>query len=306
MIAPFSRNSRSARSIQRLSVGAVLAPAFLAALLLHACADDPTDPPMPPAPSRILVQPDSVVLNTIGASARLTATVIDAEGDTIADAPVAWASADREVATVDTAGTVTSVDFGQTRITARYDSVTGEAAVEVARKFTDREILEIFYEATAGDNWNENTNWLSNRPLSQWEGVETDAEGNVTGISLPRNNLWGSIPPELGYLLNLEVLSVYGNNLTGRIPPALGMLSTLRVFSLSSNMLSGSIPSELGGLVSVDSMYLSNNQLSGAIPPELGKLTNLELLWLFNNGLSGRILGLPRFRGRLVVGVDGV
>ena len=289
MIAPFSRNRRNARSIRRPSRATALPPILLAALLLHACADDPTDPPMPPAPSRILVQPDSVVLNTIGASARLTATVIDAEGDTIADAPVAWASADREVATVDTAGTVTSVDFGQTRITARYDSVTGEAAVEVARKFTDREILEIFYEATAGDNWNENTNWLSNRPLSQWEGVETDAEGNVTGISLPRNNLWGSIPPELGYLLNLEVLSVYGNNLTGRIPPALGMLSTLRVFSLSSNMLSGSIPSELGGLVSVDSMYLSNNQLSGAIPPELGKLTNLELLWLFNNGLSGRI-----------------
>jgi len=296
MIALFSRNCRNTRSIQRPPGTAALAPLFLAILLLHACADDPIDPPAPPAPSRILVEPDSLVLNTIGASAKLTATVIDSDGDTIADASITWASADREVATVDTAGRVTSVDFGQTRITARYDSVTGQAAVEVARKFTDREILEMFYETTGGDDWTDNTNWLGDQPLSRWAGVETDPEGNVTEISLPRNNLRGSIPPELGYLINLEVLSIYGNNLIGRIPPELGMLSKVRVLSLSTNTLEGSIPPELGGLASVDSMYLSNNRLSGVIPAELGTLSRLKLLWLFNNRLSG---GIPPELGNL-------
>jgi len=289
MTAPFSLNSRTARSIPRPPGTSALAPVFLAALLLHACADDPTDPPLPPAASRILIEPDSVVLNTIGASATLTATVIDTEGDTIDDATVTWASAAPAIATVDTAGTVTAVHFGKTRISATSDSVTGHATVEVKRKFTDREILTMLYEATGGDDWNDNTNWLSNRPLSGWAGVETDEDGHVTEISLPWNNLSGNIPPELGYLPNLEVLAAYGNLLTGRIPPELGMLTKVRVFSLSNNLLEGAIPSELGDLVSVDSMYLSDNRLSGSIPPELGKLANLKLLWLFNNGLSGRI-----------------
>ncbi|MDE2762778.1 MAG: Ig-like domain-containing protein [Gemmatimonadota bacterium] len=293
MTAPSSRNTRS---IPRPPGAAALAPVFLAALLLHACADDPTDPPLPPAASRILVEPDSVVLDTIGAGATLTATVIDTEGDTIDDATVTWASADREIATVDTAGTVTAVGFGQTRISARYDTLTGVAAVEVARTFTDREILEMFYEATGGGDWNENTNWLSDRPLSQWAGIETDAEGKVSGISLPRNNITGNIPPELGHLANLEVLSIYGNLLAGRMPPELGMLTSLRELSLSANLLSGPIPAELGSLVGVVSVHLSDNQLSGAIPSELGQLESLEVLWLFDNGLSGR---LPAALGNL-------
>ncbi|MDE2975864.1 MAG: Ig-like domain-containing protein [Gemmatimonadota bacterium] len=222
MTAPFSR---STRSMQRLPGAPVRAPILLAALLLHACSDDPTDPAMPGA-SRILVEPDSVVLNTIGASTTLTATVIDAKGDTIDDASVTWTSADAAVATVDKAGMVTSVDFGQTKVSATYDSVTGHAAVEVAPKFTDREVLEIFYEATGGDDWDEDTNWLSNQPLSRWAGIETGGEGQVIGLSLPWNNLTGGIPPELGYLANLEVLSIYGNLLAGRIPPELGMLTS--------------------------------------------------------------------------------
>lgn len=283
VIAPFSRSSRSARSIQRPPA----APVLLAALVLHGCSDDPTDP-APPGAGRILIEPDSVVLNTIGASTTLTATVIDTEGDTIDDASVTWASADAAVATVDKAGVVTSVDFGRTKVSATYDSVSGEAAVEVAPKFTDREILEMFYEATGGDDWYENTNWLSSQPLSRWAGIETGEEGRVTGISLPRNNLAGSIPPELGYLAGLEVLSVHGNHLRGRMPPELGMLTSLRELSLSANLLSGPIPAELGSLASVVSVHLSDNQLWGAIPPELGQLESLEVLWLFNNSLTGR------------------
>ena len=42
---------------------------------------------------------------------------------------------------------------------------------------TDREVLEILYHGTDGDNWTYNTNWLTDRPLDDWHGVGTDAGG---------------------------------------------------------------------------------------------------------------------------------
>ena len=37
---------------------------------------------------------------------------------------------------------------------------------------TEREILEKFYYATNGPNWNRNDNWLSDKPLKEWFGIE--------------------------------------------------------------------------------------------------------------------------------------
>ena len=43
----------------------------------------------------------------------------------------------------------------------------------------DRENLVNFYEATDGENWDDNTNWKSEEPLGQWFGVDTDENGEV-------------------------------------------------------------------------------------------------------------------------------
>ncbi|MDE2763572.1 MAG: Ig-like domain-containing protein [Gemmatimonadota bacterium] len=165
---PFrSRPWSSQRSVGCAALTAVL----LAALLLEACADDvPTAPAEESAPAlammtedstRVVIEPHWLTLDTIGVSDTLTATVLDADGDTIDDATVTWESADTTIAKVDTAGVVTSVEFGKTKVTATYDSVAAYATVEVAKPLTDREILEIFYEATGGEDWTENENWLS-------------------------------------------------------------------------------------------------------------------------------------------------
>ena len=69
---------------------------------------------------------------------------------------------------------------------------------------TDRAILVAFYEATNGDNWRYNTNWLSDEPLDQWHGVTTDDDGRLEWLYLDENRLTGSIPPELGQLSNLR------------------------------------------------------------------------------------------------------
>ena len=153
----------------------------------------------------------------------------------------------------------------------------------------DRAALVALYNATDGENWRWNFNWLTDEPLSEWHGVDTDDDGRVTSLSLWENQLSGPIPPELGNLTKLEYLSLARNQLSGSIPPELGSLSRLEYLSLTRNQLSGSIPPELGNLSRVKILSLSGNQLNGDIPSELGKLANLTQLWLWGNDLSGSI-----------------
>ena len=66
----------------------------------------------------------------------------------------------------------------------------------------DRAALVALYNATDGPNWTDNTNWLSNEPLSEWYGVTTNDDGRVTELSLGDedggNQLTGEIPVGTG------------------------------------------------------------------------------------------------------------
>ena len=189
----------------------------------------------------------------------------------------------------------------------------------------DRDILAALYEATGGEDWTDNTNWLSSEPLDEWYGVETDDSGRVSRLDLGGNDLsgpippdlgqltelrslnlssrgnssWveltGSIPPELGNLAKLELLDLSTANssvrsdLTGPIPPELGDLRELRHLNLQQNHLDGSLPPELTGLANLRSLDLYGNELIGPIPPELGNLASLQFLDLSSNSLTGPI-----------------
>ena len=151
----------------------------------------------------------------------------------------------------------------------------------------DRAALVALYNATDGPNWVDNTNWLTDQPLSQWRGVITDGEGRVFGLVLVRNGLSGKLPVELGKLTRLTQLFLLANDLSGPIPAELGKLTRLTRLQLASNDLSGPIPAELGNLTELWSLRLSNNRLSGRIPAQLGKLTRLRTLSLNDNRLIG-------------------
>ena len=91
----------------------------------------------------------------------------------------------------------------------------------------------------------------------------------TTEIILNNSQLTGEIPPEVGNLVNLEILYLNGNQLTGVIPSEIGSLTNLERMYLNGNQLTGVIPSEIGSLTNLERMYLNENALSGFIPETL-------------------------------------
>ncbi len=92
----------------------------------------------------------------------------------------------------------------------------------------DREALVALYNATDGENWKTDTNWLSEESLSEWHGVTTDKNGRVTKLALVDNRLSGEVPSELANLAKLEELMLNDNGqLTRPLPVGLRALSHL-------------------------------------------------------------------------------
>ena len=149
-----------------------------------------------------------------------------------------------------------------------------------------RDVLVALYETTGGRNWVRSRNWLTDEPIANWQGVQTDGAGRVTELRLGWNNLIGPIPPELGSLANLTYLGLQSNELTGPLPPELGNLTRLSRLVLWTNQLSGALPPEIGNLAELRLLHLSNNRISGPIPPEVGGLTRLHRLLLDYNDLE--------------------
>ena len=109
----------------------------------------------------------------------------------------------------------------------------------------DRAVLVALYHATNGRSWARESNWLTEAPITEWQGVTTDG-GRVTQIQLGSRNLSGEIPADLANLPSLTVLELGGNELSGTIPPELGNISSLTVLQLGSNELSGADPARAG------------------------------------------------------------
>ncbi len=172
-------------------------------------------------------------------------------------------------------------------VTTFRSDQTGDFSITFGRPELDA--LKALYESAGGAGWARKHNWLSDTPLSEWQGIQTDSEGRVTQVILIANNLTGEIPSALQDLTHLEGLYLGRNELSGSIPAELGSLTALRSLLLSDNNLTGRIPAQLGKLEDLHELYLSRNQLSGPIPATLGRLDNLHNLHLAANELSDNI-----------------
>lgn len=205
------RQDGHAEMRRTLKISAVALAGIL--LLVLSCADGTVEPPPPrlaPVAATVTVSPASATLTALEETARLTAEVRDQNGQVMAGAAVAWASSDTLVAVVDSEGLVTAVGGGITAVTAAgnvSDAVVSGTA-EITVENPDRAALVAFYNATDGPNWTTDDNWLTDAPLGDWYGVETDPSGRVVRLDLAghwdgdarrwiRHGLSGSIPPEL-------------------------------------------------------------------------------------------------------------
>ncbi|MYJ69437.1 MAG: hypothetical protein F4087_13155 [Gemmatimonadetes bacterium] len=112
-----------------------VAPALVLPAVLIAC--DGTDPPVA---ARLTVSPSSVELAALGETQQLTASVLDEDGQAIADAPVTWASNDNSVATVSPSGLVTAIGNGSAAINAVSGNASGGAGVRVSQVLVSFEV----------------------------------------------------------------------------------------------------------------------------------------------------------------------
>ena len=152
----------------------------------------------------------------------------------------------------------------------------------------DREALMALYKATGGDNWTNNTNWGSDKPLSEWYGVKTTTYGSVRILNLDGNNLTGTLPPELGNLAHLTQLSLCGNPITGGVPDELSKLKQLERVYFNLSTLSGPLPLCFTQCERLRALDFIGNKFTGSIPKEYAELMNRGVdIVTADNRLSG-------------------
>ena len=166
------------------------------------------------------------------------------------------------------------------------DGNGGAASINVTINVTaDRAALVALYNATGGVNWTNNTNWLSNEALSEWHGVDTDANGRVTGLRLENNGLIGEIPAELGDLTRLSHLALWGNpDLERTVPAAVGVAVDRAALAALYWATGGA--SWTNAWANPDALYDPLSDWSGVTTGTSGRVTHVRLE---NRGLVGPV-----------------
>jgi Leucine-rich repeat (LRR) protein len=91
------------------------------------------------------------------------------------------------------------------------------------------------------------------------------------------NRLNGTLPSEIGYLTNLELLDLESNSLSGQlfIPELFNIAGTIRRLRGSDNHFEGTIPQNITNFSNLRELWVADNMFNGTIPEGITTLTNL-------------------------------
>ncbi|CAL5089086.1 unnamed protein product [Urochloa decumbens] len=128
---------------------------------------------------------------------------------------------------------------------------------------------------------------------------------NLNQLILSRNQLAGHIPDTIGTCLVLDSLMLDNNMFEGSIPQSLQNVKGLQVLNLTANKLSGRIPDALSNIGALQELYLAHNNLSGLIPGSLQKLTSLLTFNASFNDLQGQVPNGGVFANVTAISVTG-
>ncbi|MCO5608573.1 hypothetical protein L7F22_062784 [Adiantum nelumboides] len=133
--------------------------------------------------------------------------------------------------------------------------------------------------------------WSGDPCESLWLGVTCDpTSSSVIKLELPSQSIRGSLPMQIGDLVNLQTLDLsYNGNLTGTLPSELFQLANLEELFLQSCGLFGTIPAELGRLTKLTYLALNQNFFTGPIPTTVGQLSEMFWFDLSYNQMTGNL-----------------
>lgn len=173
----------------------------------------------------------------------------------------------------------------------------------LAYEFIQRYALATFYYSLGGESWDFSMNFLGPDRTCLWFqtlrtttgqrnnfGASCNADGKISIILMPWNNMQGTIPAEVGLLTDLEFFAIPANrNINGVLPEQMKKLTKLEFIHVGNNALNGPVPEWIGGLTKLSSLALSDNAFQGSIPMSMRNLKKLSFLAMDGNTLYGQL-----------------
>ena len=272
----------------------------------------------------VVIEPSSATLMSFSETVQLSATVLDGNGQPVADAAVTWSSSDASVATVSNQGLVTAVGNGDARITARSGTASASVPVTVMQSagsiviepssvslMSLGETVQLTAVVLDGNEQpvaDAAVTWSSSdtsvATVSN-QGLVTAVGNGEARITARSGTASASVPVTVMQSDRDVLVAIYNDtggkswtNDTNWLSGAplerwhgVTVDSDGRVVALNlpNNNLRGSLPPSIVHLEALRSLQLNHNRLSGEILPELGELSRLEDLVLSSNLLTGSI-----------------
>jgi hypothetical protein len=244
----------------------------------------------PPKPViNLSVIPTSLSLSGMGGESVITVTTNADDWSVSTEAQ--WLTVVKEDATRAKVSAAANADYDRNAV-IRFEAGLARASVSISQgrisaSQADSITLLTLYRSTGGAaSWTVKWTDPPITSMRQWAGVKVE-DGRVVELSLPSNNLTGTLSAGLGNLTQLRYLDLSGNNLSGALPATFSNLSKLQYLDLSANDFSGATP-DLIALTDLVVLDLSGNALT-ALPALNSSLPALEYLAASDNQLNGTL-----------------